>query len=98
MSFLVSKPKIEILCLYLILLKNMLERNISFETISDIILKKQYLDILENPSRPDQDIFVVNVNRYIYAVPFIIDNKSNIILKTIFPSRKLNKIYGEEND
>ena len=79
-------------------LKLKLERNISFETISDIILNKQYLDILENPSRPYQDIFVINVNKYIYAVPFMIDKRSNIILKTIFPSRKLNKIYGVKND
>ena len=79
-------------------LKLKLERNISFETISDIILNKQYLDILENPSRPYQDIFVINVNKYIYAVPFMIDKRSNIILETIFPSRKLNKIYGVKND
>ncbi len=79
-------------------LKLKLERNISFETISDIILNKQYLDILENPSRPDQYVFVIEINKYIYAVPFIIDKESNIILKTIFPSRKLNKIYGREND
>jgi len=79
-------------------LKLKLERNISFETISDIILNKQYLDILENPSRSDQNVFVIEINKYIYAVPFIIDKESNIILKTIFPSRKLNKIYGGEND
>ncbi len=79
-------------------LKLKLERNISFETISDIILNKKYLDILENQPRPSQDIFVVNVNKYIYAVPFIIDKKSNITLNTIFPSRRLNKIYGVKND
>jgi uncharacterized DUF497 family protein len=70
-----------------------IERNVSFEIISDIILNKKYLDILENPSNPHQDIFVVEINNYIYAVPFIIDNESNIILKTAYPSRKLNKKY-----
>ncbi len=75
-----------------------LERDISFETVSDIILNKQYLDILDNPARADQNLFVIEVNKYIYAVPFIIDKESNIVLKTIFPSRKLNKIYGEKND
>ena len=69
------------------------ERNISFEEISEIILRKEYLDILENPSRPNQQIFVVKINNYIYSVPFVIDEQSNIILKTVFPSRKLHQRY-----
>ena len=69
------------------------ERNISFEQIAEIILRKEYLDIIENPSRPTQQIFVIKLNDYIYSVPFILDEKSNIILKTIFASRKLTKKY-----
>ena len=71
------------------------ERNISFEKISQIILRKDYLDILENTARPNQQIFVVKLINYIYSVPFIIDGQSNIILKTAFPSRKLYKKYME---
>ena len=71
------------------------ERDISFEEISEIILRKEYLDILENPSRSNQQIFIVKINNYIYSVPFIIDERSNIILKTAFPSRKLHKKYME---
>jgi len=71
------------------------ERGVSFEQISDLILRKVYLDILENPSRENQMLFVVKVNDYIYSVPFVVDKKSNIVLKTAFPSRKLNKKYGE---
>lgn len=74
-------------------IKLKIERNISFETISDIILNKKYLDILENPSNLHQSIFVVEINNYIYAVPYIIDKDSNIILKTVYPSRRLNKKY-----
>ena len=69
------------------------ERDISFEEISEIILRKEYLDILENPSRSNQQIFVVKINNYIYSVPFVIDEQSNIILKTAFPSRKLHKKF-----
>ncbi len=69
------------------------ERRISFEEIAEVILRKEYLDILENTSRPDQQIFVVKLNDYIYSVPFIIDSQSNIILKTAYPSRKLQKKY-----
>ena len=70
-----------------------IERDISFEQISEIILRKEYLDILENPSRPNQQVFIVKLNNYIHSVPFIIDDQSNIILKTAYPSRKLNKKY-----
>ncbi|MCD6184782.1 MAG: toxin [Deltaproteobacteria bacterium] len=73
--------------------KLQIERDISFDQISEIILKKEYLDILDNPSRPNQQIFVVKLNDYIYSVPFIIDDQLNIILKTAYPSRKLNKKY-----
>ena len=74
-------------------LKLQIERNISFSQLSEIILRKEYLDILENPSRPNQQIFVVKLNNYIHSVPFIIDGESNIVLKTAYPSRKLNKQY-----
>jgi len=71
------------------------ERNISFDKVSEIILRGEYLDILENPSRKDQLIFIICLQDYIYAVPFIIDEKENIILKTVYPSRKFTKIYGD---
>ena len=70
-----------------------IERNISFEQISEIILKEKYIDILEHPKRDNQLLFVIELYDYIYAVPFLFDEEDNIILKTAFPSRKLNKIY-----
>jgi uncharacterized DUF497 family protein len=72
------------------------ERNISFDEISEIILKEEYLDILEHPKRKDQFIFIIYIKNYIYAVPFIIDENENIILKTAYPSRKFYKIYGDQ--
>jgi uncharacterized DUF497 family protein len=69
------------------------ERGISFEQVEKIILDKEYIDILENPTRETQDIFIININDYIHIVPFIIDEEENIVLKTVFPSRKFNKIY-----
>jgi len=71
------------------------KRNISFNEISEILLREEYLDILENPNRKDQLIFIICLQDYIYAVPFIIDENENIILKTAYPSRKFNKIYGD---
>ena len=74
--------------------KLLLERNISFEEVCEIILDKKYLDILENPARPEQQIFIVKMQEYIYVVPFVIDKDENIFLKTAYPSRKFQKMYG----
>lgn len=79
-------------------LKLRAERNISFSQIAEIILRKEYVAILDNPSRPEQQIFVVKINNYIHCVPFLIDEKTNIILKTAYPSRKLNKRYMRQHN
>lgn len=76
-------------------LRLQIERKISFEEIAQIILAKEYIDILKNPSRHNQRIFVIRFNEYVWAVPFLIDEKDNIILKTAYPSRNLQKTYGE---
>jgi len=79
-------------------LKLQLERKISFEEIAAIILRKEYVDILENPSHPDQSIFAIRFNEYMWAVPFLFDRDDDIILKTAYPSRKLQKRYGENHE
>jgi uncharacterized DUF497 family protein len=69
-------------------------RGISFEEIARLILQKKYLAILENPSRPDQMIFVLEYNEYTHIVPFVVDSDNNIVLKTAFPSRKFHRRFG----
>ena len=72
-------------------------RNINIEEVVDIILEKKYLDILEHPKRKNQQIFIILYNDYIHAVPFIVDEADNIIIKTAFPSRNFQKIYMKES-
>jgi len=69
-------------------------RGISFEDVAQMILDKQYTAILENPTRPSQMVFVLKIKSYTYVVPFVVDKNDNIILKTVFPSRKFHRIYG----
>jgi uncharacterized DUF497 family protein len=71
------------------------ERGISFEEFAALILEGKYLDILPNPARKNQEIFIVPYNDYTYVVPFVTDNDNNIVLKTIFPSRKYHRLYSE---
>ncbi len=78
-------------------LKLQMERKISFEEITQVILRKEYIDVLKNPSRHNQKLFVIKFKEYIWVVPFLIDEKDNIVLKTAYPSRKLQKVYGESH-
>lgn len=71
-----------------------LNRDTSFEVIADKILNKQYIDILENPTREEQLYFIMEINNYTWIVPFLINDKDEIVLKTAFPSRKYHKKYG----
>jgi uncharacterized DUF497 family protein len=76
----------------------MRERGISFQGIADIILRGEYIDILENPSRPNQDIFIIRIHGYTWVVPFVIDENEILYLITAFPSRKFHKRYGGKDE
>jgi len=69
------------------------ERNISFEKIVSVIQDKKLLDIIPSPTHKEQLCFVVNVENYVYIVPFVEEDKYTIFLKTIYPSRKHTKYY-----
>ncbi|MHB1645698.1 MAG: toxin [Candidatus Acididesulfobacter diazotrophicus] len=73
------------------------ERNISFEEIIVAVVENnKLLDIIQNNDKySDQKILVVEINNYVYLCPFI-ENGDKIFLKTIYPSRKLTKIYLKE--
>jgi hypothetical protein len=70
------------------------ERGLSFEFVSELILAKEHVAILENDAREGQYIFLVLINEYTHVVPFVIDEDDNIVLKTIYPSRKFHNLYG----
>ena len=69
-------------------------RGISFQEIADRILSGYHIDILENPSRTGQEVFVLEIKDYIWAVPFMVEEDKSIFLKTAYPSRKLFRRYS----
>jgi uncharacterized DUF497 family protein len=71
-------------------------RGISFEEITALILQKKYVDIVRHPQRYGQWMFLIPINEYIHAVPFVIDSEGNFVLKTAYPSRKFHKRFGEK--
>ena len=72
-----------------------LDRGISFEEVVFYIANDFVLDIVPHPNQrkyPNQKMFVVNIDNYVYIVPFI-ENDEIIYLKTVIPSRKATKKY-----
>jgi uncharacterized DUF497 family protein len=71
------------------------ERQVSFEDVVFYIEQGFLLDVLENPNQEKykgQKIFVVQIEDYVYLVPFIEDDHA-VFLKTIIPSRKATRTY-----
>ena len=69
------------------------ERGISFEEIAYLIESGQIIGIEENPGRPDQKMYVLEIESYAIVVPYV-ESDNEIFLKTAFPSRKHAKRYG----
>jgi len=70
-------------------------RGISFEEVVFHVEKGDVLEILEHPNQEKysgQRITVVNIEGYVYLVPFVEDDRE-VFLKTIIPSRKATRDY-----
>ena len=69
---------------------------VSFEEVIIIIKEKKQvivkLEHLNQKKYSHQQIYVLEINHYIYLVPCVEDDKK-IFLKTIIPSRKFTKKY-----
>ncbi|SLM32174.1 conserved hypothetical protein [Desulfamplus magnetovallimortis] len=79
-----------------------IDRNLCFEQVVMHIERGDLLDVVSHPKQskyPNQQILVVEMNDYVYLVPFIEDNNGKF-LKTIIPSRKATRDYlgGRNND
>ncbi len=80
------------------LLKN--ERNVCFEDVVALIYEDKVLDIIQHPNRdkyPHQKMYIMRIQGYVHMVPFV-KNNNEIWLKTIVPSRKMNKLYKGVSD
>lgn len=75
-----------------------IERDISFEKIIFHLLRGDVWKLADHPDQqryPQQKIYFVIVDNYIYMVPHVI-NRNYIFLKTIIPSRKATKMFQKE--
>lgn len=71
-------------------------REISFEAVVAALEAGKLIDDVEHPQRPNQCIFIVELNSYICAVPYVV-SEGVIFLKTIYPDRKMKAKYRNES-
>ena len=76
-------------------------RDVSFEDVILALENGYLLDDITHPNKekyPNQNIFIIliQIKDYVYLVPYIEDDTS-IFLKTIIPSRKMNKKYNKKD-
>jgi uncharacterized DUF497 family protein len=72
------------------------ERGISFERIVAAIEQGCVVDVVDHPNQenyPGQRIYVVEIDLYVYLVPFVVGEHGDRFLKTIIPSRKATRDY-----
>jgi hypothetical protein len=76
-------------------------RGVGFDEIivllkrGDLLADKKHI----SKSHPNQRIYVIKIGKYAYAVPYVVNPQTNgIFLKTIYPSRKLTKLYIKKGD
>lgn len=70
-------------------------RGISFEQVVMHIESGDLIDIIKHPNKQkysNQNILIVNINNYIFIVPFV-ENNNERFLKTIIPNRQFTKKY-----
>ena len=69
------------------------KRGISFDEIAYFIESGQVIGIENNPRRPNQKMYILNIDNYAVIVPFV-ETEKEIFLKTAFPSRKYTKHFN----
>lgn len=68
-------------------------QNISFESVVIALTKEEnLLDYIDSPTHYWQKCYVININDYVYIVPFV-QEWNKIFLETIYSSRKYTKYY-----
>ena len=75
-------------------------RSISFEEIVLAMEADGLLDELRHPNPdkyPNQSVFVVALDAYVYLVPYI-EESEYFFLKSVIPSRKATKAYLLRSD
>ncbi len=77
-------------------------RDVCFDGVVDAIEQNRLVGNIKHFKKdkyPNRYLFLVEVNNYIYIVPYLKDiKKKELYLKTVYPSRKFTKMYRRNNE
>ena len=71
--------------------------NVGFEDCLIAIEDNRVLDDIPHPLQKHQRLFILEIGDYAYVVPYV-ESDNEIILKTLYPSRKHTAIYLKDLD
>jgi uncharacterized DUF497 family protein len=77
------------------------QRGIDFNDVLIAIMENRVLDVVTHVNKdkyPNQSMMIIEIDNYIYVVPFVTDGDKTIFLKTIYPSRKATAKYIDETE
>ena len=66
---------------------------ITFADCAVAIADGRLLDVRPHPKLSHQRLAILNIEDYIYVVPFVTEEDGTWFLKTVFPSRKETAFY-----
>ena len=72
------------------------QRSVSFERVVSAIEQGGLVEVVDHPNQQryrGQMIYVVDIDGYLYLVPFVPSADGSRFLKTIIPSRKATRDY-----
>jgi hypothetical protein len=73
----------------------MQDRGLCFEDVVSAIHDNKIIDVIKHPNQakyPNQSIYIIELMGYVCMIPHV-RNSNEIFLKTIIPSRKMQKKY-----
>lgn len=81
--------------------KLLLGRGVNFDTIVKALEKGGKAEVIDHPNQnryPNQQMLIIWIHQYAYAVPFVQKSPSTAFFKTLYPSRKFTKQYSKKKN
>jgi hypothetical protein len=72
--------------------ENEVRDKVEFEECVVALEENRVLADLPHPTRPNQRIFVLEINGYAHVVPYV-EEENGVFLKTVFPRRRHHAQY-----
>lgn len=76
-------------------------RGVDFNDVLIAIMENRVLDVVTRMNKdkyPNQSMMIIEIDNYIYVVPFVTDGDKTIFLKTIYPSRRATAQYIDKTE